>query len=423
MLRSHRAGTLSGNQANTATGPAARNYGVVWLDAGDGFEGGASVRLWLWSGLGSRHDGDATGGYLDDLWSFSVADMHWTRHKPNAGPVASPSASRGERWLLADRPAAREWTNSWSDGKGKVWVFSGVASGPPPYHMGTPNDLWCMDSTATGGPTWTLIYNYSSMAGVYHGPPAQVHPGFREGSMTAYEPPTKAAPGGRLHLYGGMGAGTNASDWGNLQDTWAYDVARRRWEYIAGPSKPGGRPVFGTKGVVAAGNVPPGEHAGYDWPLVVDGRAYFLGGENGEEVPAMRNDLWAVRHLHPPRVPPPTSHRCLCCPVMPHRLILRTARPLCQYDVAAQQWAWMSGANVPNATARYGTRGVADASNVPGARYAGQGWATAGPSVACAGAGPELWLFGGYGYDIQGRRKYLSDVWTWRPVADDLPAC
>jgi len=97
----------------------------------------------------------------------------------------------------------------------------------------------------------------------------------------------------------------------------------------------------------------------------------------------------------------------------------------------------MSGAEVPNATASYGTQGVPSPSNKPGARYAGQAWSVEtawkenaavtgsagvlgeGQGVHAATAGgttqAALWLFGGYGYDAQGHRHYLNDVWVWSP--------
>ena len=69
---------------------------------------------------------------------------------------------------------------------------------------------------------------------------------------------------------------------------------------------------------------------------------------------------------------------------------------------------WMSGSNALNQPAVYGSKGVPNPGNIPGARYASAGWANNSGN---------LWLFGGYGgggflndfwqYNIN------SDQWTW----------
>ncbi|MFP5277372.1 MAG: kelch repeat-containing protein [Acidobacteriota bacterium] len=76
------------------------------------------------------------------------------------------------------------------------------------------------------------------------------------------------------------------------------------------------------------------------------------------------------------------------------------------------QWAWMSGSNAANQAASYGTRGVASASNVPGARAGACSWTdTAG----------NFWLFSGYGVattsnaqgDLNDLWEYSKGSWTW----------
>jgi hypothetical protein len=50
---------------------------------------------------------------------------------------------------------------------------------------------------------------------------------------------------------------------------------------------------------------------------------------------------------------------------------------------------------------------VASPHNKPGARYAGSAWSSLGSLKETE----ELWLFGGYGYDDNGKGAYLDDVW------------
>ena len=62
---------------------------------------------------------------------------------------------------------------------------------------------------------------------------------------------------------------------------------------------------------------------------------------------------------------------------------------LWRYDPATNQWTWMSGSNTTGQTGVYGTKGVPDAANVPGARDA---------SISWTDSYGNMWLFGGYGY-------------------------
>ncbi len=73
----------------------------------------------------------------------------------------------------------------------------------------------------------------------------------------------------------------------------------------------------------------------------------------------------------------------------------------------ALQWTWMKGSATANQGGTYGTLGMPDPSNAPGARRDSVSWSDA------AGA---LWLFGGYGYDSAGNLGYLNDLWKQDPV-------
>ena len=68
------------------------------------------------------------------------------------------------------------------------------------------------------------------------------------------------------------------------------------------------------------------------------------------------------------------------------------------------EWTWMSGANTTNQVGVYGTKGVADADNVPGARLNSRSWTDSSGN---------LWLFGGDGYDSVGSIGLLNDLWRY----------
>lgn len=79
---------------------------------------------------------------------------------------------------------------------------------------------------------------------------------------------------------------------------------------------------------------------------------------------------------------------------------------------SAGEWTWMSGSNAISQSGVYGTLGVSDPNNVPGARYGATGW--------CDSSGT-FWLFGGLGLDstplgaglLGDLWKYNSGQWTW----------
>lgn len=69
-------------------------------------------------------------------------------------------------------------------------------------------------------------------------------------------------------------------------------------------------------------------------------------------------------------------------------------------------WTWMSGAAAQNAAGVYGTRGIAAAGNVPGARDS---------SVTWTDSAGNFWLFGGTYYDANGDLFLLNDLWRYTP--------
>lgn len=73
------------------------------------------------------------------------------------------------------------------------------------------------------------------------------------------------------------------------------------------------------------------------------------------------------------------------------------------------EWVWMGGAPDSVPWGAYGSLGVANTSNHPGARYAAMTWTDESGG---------LWLFGGFGYDsgstsIAADQGYLNDLWKF----------
>jgi len=78
-------------------------------------------------------------------------------------------------------------------------------------------------------------------------------------------------------------------------------------------------------------------------------------------------------------------------------------------------WTWMSGSDTASTPTNaqpgiYGTKGVAAASNVPGARVSAVSW------IDNSG---NLWLFGGDVYDWLGELGILNDLWEFNPTSKE----
>ena len=178
---------------------------------------------------------------------------------------------------------------------------------------------------------------------------------------------------GNVWLFGGYGWGRTTGDYGYLNDLWRYDLANNQWTWMGGSYTARQVGVYGTMGVPTAANVPGARASSISWTDGA-GNLWLFGGYGWGRTTGDYgdlNDLW-------------------------------------RYDPATNQWAWMGGANTRNQRGVYGTKGVSDAANVPGAREISLSWTD--------GAG-NVWLFGGYGYGST-TSSYLNDLWRY-----ELPQC
>lgn len=168
---------------------------------------------------------------------------------------------------------------------------------------------------------------------------------------------------GNLLLFGGYGSDSNGT-LGRLNDLWKFDGTN--WTWVNGSNLVNQKGVYGTLGVADAANVPGARQELVSW-TDNSGNLWLLGGwgydSNG--TPGRLNDLW-------------------------------------KFD--GSNWTWVSGSNIANQTGVYGTKGTADAANVPGGRSSGVSWTDSSGN---------LWLFGGFGYDSVGTENILNDLWKF----------
>jgi N-acetylneuraminic acid mutarotase len=216
--------------------------------------------------------------------------------------------------------------------------------------------------------TWVSGSNTIFPEGVYgtQGVAAAANvPGARNGSVTW----TDSA--GNLWLFGGSGFDSNGTGPGILNDLWRYSPGSGLWTWVSGANTINySQGVYGTQGVAAVGNVPSGRVGHVSWTDSA-GNLWLFGGSGSDSAGAggELNDLW-------------------------------------RYHPNTGLWTWVSGSNLADTKGVYGTRGVAAAGNVPGARGGAVSW------IDSAG---NLWLFGGSGYDSAGAGGELNDLWRYSP--------
>ena len=73
---------------------------------------------------------------------------------------------------------------------------------------------------------------------------------------------------------------------------------------------------------------------------------------------------------------------------------------LWKYSTSTNEWTWIGGSNTSDQSGIYGTLGISNTSNIPGARYSSSCW------IDSIG---NFWMFGGYGYSASNQGKlFLS---------------
>ncbi len=345
----HGQAAVYGTQGVPAAGndPGARYGAASWVDA--------SGNTWLFGG-GTQIESQALG----DLWKWDGTNWTWV----NGANVPDQPGVYGTKGVPApgNRPGARRNAVTWVDAGGRLWLFGG--RGTPSYPSGNKmlNDLWNWDGTSW---TWVGGSDVAFQPGVY-GTKGTASPTNAPGAR--FWATTCSGPDGRVWLHGGFGIG--AATGGQLNDLWSWDGTN--WTWVGGSDAPGQASVYGTKGIPDLGNVPGARMQSVSWTDAV-GRVWLLGGTTRTASIVrpgdLLNDLW-------------------------------------RWDGAS--WTWMRGSAAAGATGAYGTKGVADPANEPGARY--------GTSLVLDASGL-VTLWGGSGSSATGNLGPLNDLWRWNGSA------
>ena len=354
--------TATGTFSDTTVVPISTyGYTATWTSSNlnSATISAAGLATVVYAGVGTGTISATSGGVTGSTGLTTVLQQTWVSGSNTTGALGV-YGTQGVA-AAANVPGARDSSISWAGTAGDLWLFGGngfaTAAGGPTFL----NDLWKFNPT-TGQWTWVSGSSGYSALGVYGtlGVAAATNvPGARYYSVSWTD------TAGNLWLFGGNGYGAAAA-LGNLNDLWKWNGTQ--WTWISGKNAISATGAYGTKGIAAAGNVPGARRNSISWADTA-GNLWLLGGFGNDTTTTAGylNDLW-------------------------------------KFNIATSQWTWVSGSNTTGALGVYGTKGVAAATNVPGARFGSATW------IDTAG---NLWLFGGQGFSASGPAGWLNDLWKW----------
>lgn len=270
-----------------------------------------------------------------------------------------------------NNPGSRDGQLTWTDNSGDLWLYGGdgyANSGG----FTSLSDLWKYN-VATNN--WTWVKGDSSAGGKYctYGtkgvPAASNKPGYRWNGACWVN------SSGNFLTFAGQGNAKSPSG-GRLNDLWQYNPTSGEWTWLKGDTLANRNGVYGTLGTAAAANNPGARHAPGNWKDASGNLWIFGGFGNGASgaTQSQLNDMW-------------------------------------KYDVSTGNWTWITGDSSRNKNGIYDTKGVAAASNKPGARYSPLSWQDVNGL---------FYLMGGHGYPGSGSTaNVLNDLWTYN-IATNL---
>jgi Galactose oxidase, central domain/Kelch motif len=370
-------------------------FGSLFLFGGEGFE------------LSGKVGGpDTLDAPMNDLWvcDMSFGDFcQWQLvggYDPTVVNSVPPTtvgaeiiANAQSGFGLGTVPNPRLGATAWTDNTGNFWLFGGSNGNK---FLG---DLWEYNHSALNPGNYTSAegaWTPKGGVGLDQGgnyTTAPLAPGARTNAVTWVD------ASGNFWLFGGFGY-DGQTVLGFLNDLWEYTGGN--WVFVSGgnTNKANQNGIYGAQGTAASTNMPGGRQEASGW-ADAHGNLWLFGGEGQDSVGTANgilNDLWV-------------------------------------YNIAANQWTWVTGSNKANQTGDYPAQPVTGAVStttaagtcglavgdlplscqavtltgvLPGSRWGASAWVDADGN---------FWLFGGWGLDSTGTNGNgaLDDLWVYTP--------
>ena len=324
--------------------PGARYEACQWTDLQGNF--------WLYGGgiVNTRYS---------DLWRYEPASGNWTWM--HGSSVLNQQPVYGTKGIAA--PANTPGGNgfgaaTWTDLSGNLWMYGGHDG-----VNGAFNLLWKFNIVTN---EWSWMHGDTS-AGAFpnHGTkgissPANT-PGARCETACSW-----TDNNGNLWLFGGTNNGAGVC----YNDLWKYNITTNEWTWMSGDNLPNQVGIYGTRGVSNPANKPGSRWCYTSWKDST-GNLWLFGGIEAASIIGMSffNDLW-------------------------------------KYDIASNEWTWMSGSNQQNQPGFYGTQCTTSTLTSPGSR---------GETRACwKDECNNFWIFGGRDLNF----NFYNDLWRYNLITD-----
>jgi N-acetylneuraminic acid mutarotase len=340
--------------------------------------------------------------------------------------------AKGEIVIGNTEVGSRNDAGMWDDGKGHLWLFGGAYNNVDNPNAFSPgNDLWRYNK-ATRIWTWISGSDQQNQFGVYGtkgvSNPDNV-PGARSGAFTWI------GPNDKLYLFGGRGFAASGG-LGFLNDTWVYDIPTGEWTWISGSNvvnDPGNAGAMGQSSVdfIPSGRAHVGGKRLDDGSVLVFGGTSILVSQNyisnalwkfdpaslewtflkGSTDATTFTGVYGTKGVTDPNNRPPSLQVSKMELDKDGNIWLfggtNTANgfnALWKYEIATNNWTWISGSNLGDRAGVYGTKGVASSLNMPGTR---------GGMALAYSNDHKLLVFGGFGADEDNAFGFLSDYWEY----------
>ncbi len=369
------------------------SYGSLFLFGGNGWQlsGGPFANL--------------QSAPLNDLWVCDMDTKHFLPdscqwqlvggYDPTPVTVGGKASTIGAQIIAnaqiqggggyGQTPFRRLGAAAWTDSAGNFWLFGGSDN------ANFFNDLWMYNHSALSPGAYTGSEGQWSLKGQTGNSIDQ--PGnYTSGTLfpgSRTNPVTWTDASGNLWLFGGYGYdGGSPATLGYLNDLWMYSTSTGKWTFVSG----GLTSMANQNGIYSGSAMPGGRQEAVGW-ADTNGNLWLFGGEGLDSVGTANgilNDLWI-------------------------------------YNIAGNQWTFVSGSNMANQTGVYGTQPFVGPTNtigaagnvglptaasttLPGSRWGASAWID---------AGGDLWLFGGWGLDSTATNGNgaLNDFWVYVPNA------